>query len=73
MTVTREKGGSYVVHCDECPEVLETETSSKFDAQRLAVDHHGWRTYKGPDDEWAQACPACFELWKKTQRNRGNR
>lgn len=59
--------GKGVWHCDECPEHIDTGESD-FDEGRRILKEKGWRTFKGPDDLWAQACPSCTEAWAKEQR-----
>jgi len=57
--VTVKKDGEvHVIYCDECPEDIETglvEFGAAVAMSRVA----GWRTFKGPDGKWANACPAC--------------
>jgi hypothetical protein len=68
MTIKREKGSEeYVVHCDECPEYLETECDD-FRAARESAQEQGWRTFKGPDGLWANACATCVEKFAKEKR-----
>lgn len=55
--------------CDTCPEVLDTEVTDSRDAFK-EMKRAGWRSYKGPDDEWAHACPLCTKQWAKEQKDR---
>jgi len=63
----RKDVGAFVIHCDECPEDIETKEAD-FNAAREMAVKAGWRTFKGPDGKWANACPACvltFAMRKK--------
>ena len=51
---TRDK----VISCDECPEIIDVETPD-FSAAIETAKKAGWRRFKGPDDEWADACQLC--------------
>jgi hypothetical protein len=53
---------TFVAHCDECPESLDTDEDN-FAAARVVIAEKGWRTFKGPDKEWANACPACVAVF----------
>jgi hypothetical protein len=68
MTIKKD-GRTFVVHCDECPESLDTD---RDDHQRAVatIRYRGWRTFKGPDGEWANACPACVEHFARQQRTK---
>lgn len=44
--------------CDECPDYLDTEEPDMRAALEI-VKRRGWRTYRGPDREWAHSCPSC--------------
>lgn len=66
MTIKKD-GSAYVIHCDECPEDIETGESDFNEAREMAA-RAGWRTYKGPDDKWANSCPACVETFKHSKR-----
>jgi len=44
--------------CDTCSDYIETEEED-FDEALRAARAAGWRVYKGPDKEWAHACPSC--------------
>lgn len=66
MTIRREKGGEYSIQCDECPEALGGCAS--FEDARSTARDAGWSTFKGPDDEWANACPACVEKFAEGKR-----
>lgn len=67
MTISKQKDGNYVVACDECPEDIETEQSGFDDARNMAAKA-GWRSFKGPDKKWANACPACVETYRHSKR-----
>lgn len=59
-------------HCDECPEVIETEQDNFKDA--IVVAHRAkWVSFKGPDGKWAHACPSCHEDWKMEQYKKNQR
>jgi hypothetical protein len=66
MTI-KQSVGKFVVHCDECPEDIETEESD-FDAARAMAAEAGWRTFRGPDGKWANSCPACVETFKHRKK-----
>ena len=66
MTIKRD-GNAYVIYCDECPEDIETQRSN-FDMARAMAAEAGWRTFKGPDGEWANACPACVLTFAHSKR-----
>lgn len=68
MTI-RMDGRTYVAHCDECPEALDTETDD-YKAAGAAIRTKGWRTFKGPDGKWANACPACVQQFARQQRTK---
>lgn len=68
MTISKDKGGEYSVQCDESPDALGPFASWR-DAKE-AADAAGWRTFKGPDDEWANACPACVAAFAKSFKPR---
>jgi hypothetical protein len=53
--------------CDECPESIDVETSD-FSAGLEIAKAAGWRRYKGPDNEWADACPVCVAKFAKRKR-----
>jgi hypothetical protein len=53
-----------VFSCDECPESIDTGEEN-FAAAKAAILAAGWRTFKGPDGEWAQACPVCVAEFAK--------
>lgn len=58
---SREVG---VFHCDECPEAIETEEDT-FTSAWAAARAKGWRSFKGPDKQWAHVCPACVGDWAR--------
>lgn len=66
MTIKRD-GNAYVIYCDECPEDLETQHSNFDYARNMAADA-GWRAFKGPDGEWANACPSCVQDFAKGKK-----
>lgn len=68
MTLQLDKDTkTYVVTCDECPEHIETECTEFNDAREIAKKA-GWRTFKGPDDKWANSCPACVSEFVRSKR-----
>lgn len=56
-----------VFSCDECPETIETDEED-FAAAKAKIEAAGWRTFKGPDKQWAQACPVCVAEFAKGNR-----
>lgn len=54
----KTENGQKVFHCDECAEHIETECEG-FTEAIIYMKRHGWKTYTGPDKEYAHACPAC--------------
>lgn len=68
MTIKKD-GPTFVVHCDECPESLDTEADGYHRAVAVTRER-GWRTFRGPDGEWANACPACVQKFATQQRTR---
>lgn len=54
--MTYQQNGAF--SCDECPESIETGEDD-FNEAKALITAAGWRTFKGPDGEWAQACPVC--------------
>lgn len=68
MTIQLDKDTkAYVVTCDTCPEHIETECDD-FNEAKAAAKKAGWRTYIGPDKEWADSCPPCVEDFAKSKR-----
>jgi hypothetical protein len=68
MTIRSDQGAQcYVMHCDTCPEHIETDHIDFRKALEYA-NEMGWRAYKGPDKLWAHACPSCTEIYAKEQR-----
>lgn len=65
MTFEMVSGGG-VVACDTCPDVIETGMDN-FKDTMIESRKRGWRSYKGPDDEWAHACPSCTENYAKSR------
>jgi hypothetical protein len=57
-----------VFSCDECPETIETGERD-FIAAKENATKNGWRTFKGPDDKWANACPVCVAEFAKSKRS----
>lgn len=53
-----------VFSCDECPETIETDEED-FAAAKAKIEAAGWRTFRGPDKQWAQACPVCVAEFAK--------
>ncbi len=62
MTFTLEKdlghNGKGCFNCDTCSEVIITD-GEDFKESLIEAKREGWRTYRGPDGEWAHACPSC--------------
>lgn len=59
--VTLKKDGrTFKASCDECPESFDTEEDN-FAAAKVVMAEKGWRTFIGPDKQWANACPACVQ------------
>lgn len=52
-------GGVVVVHCDTCPEEVNTE-ETVFSLALAGAKRDGWRAFL-VGDEWCHACPACAE------------
>ena len=50
-------GGPINVHCDTCPEAVETGTRDFAEALTLIKDD-GWRVRR-IGDEWVHFCPDC--------------
>jgi len=65
MTIKKD-GNFHVIYCDECPEDIETQQAN-FDAARNMAAKAGWRSFMGPDDKLANACPACVETYRHRQ------
>ena len=57
MSIEREYG-SFVLVCDICG---ETVPEPSFDDAVAAKKIHGWRSRRGEDGEWYDACPSCQE------------
>lgn len=56
-----------VFSCDECPETIDTDEAD-FNEAKAAIERAGWRTFKGPDKQWANACPVCVAEFAKRKR-----
>lgn len=52
----RQKG-NFIVECDKCSEVLDTETSS-FDSALNIMRRNGWKSRKIGED-WVHWCGEC--------------
>lgn len=71
MTYDANDGnGSF--HCDTCPEAIATGESD-FKLARIAARREGWKTYKGPDKQWAHSCPSCAAEYILEQQKKGRR
>lgn len=58
-----------VFHCDTCPEEIECPGCGRdFTTSLIYAKGFGWKSYKGPDKEWAHACPVCVADWSEKQR-----
>jgi len=66
MTLKKDQR-TFIASCDECPESFDTEQDN-FAAARVTVAEKGWRTFRGPDKEWANACPACVQAFAQRSR-----
>jgi hypothetical protein len=67
MTFKLENGEG-VFFCDECPEHIECDGRSDFTGSLIYAKEKGWKTFKGPDKEWAHACPACVQAFAASRR-----
>lgn len=56
-----------VFSCDECPETIETGEDD-FNEAKAAIARAGWRTFMGPDKQWANACPVCVAEFAKRKK-----
>ncbi len=54
--------------CDECPAVIDVGAAKDFNQRRENLSVEGWRTFKGPDGLWAQACPDCVAKFAEGRR-----
>lgn len=60
--------------CDTCPEHIEcTGCGRDFTTAKIFAQRAGWKTYKGPDQQWAHSCPVCVANWAKDQREKERR
>lgn len=65
-----------VLHCDECPEHFEIDHKDSMDADdvfkrtMMTSRTAGWRSFKGPDGDYAHACPSCVKVWAENQRRK---
>lgn len=66
MTLQKD-GRTFIASCDECPETIDTERDD-FTEARTAITKFGWRTFRGPDGKWANACPLCVAEFAKGKR-----
>ena len=66
MTIQKD-GSTFVASCDECPDAFDTEEDN-FAAAKVVLADKGWRTFKGPDKMWANACPACVAEFAKSKQ-----
>ena len=62
--------------CDECPEQFELDHKERdpddnFKRTMMESKAAGWRSFRGPDNEWAHACPSCVAAWAKRKNNNG--
>lgn len=53
--------------CDTCPEDIDCDGREFAEAKQFAFSK-GWRTYKGPDGQWANSCPSCVVDFAKAQQ-----
>jgi hypothetical protein len=60
MTFESKPKSFVVCHCDTCSEYIEIG-HVQFSEALDGIKAQGWRVYKGPDKQWAHACPACTE------------
>jgi hypothetical protein len=59
--------GEGIFHCDTCPSHIECDGRSDFTGSLIYAKSKGWRTYKGPDKQWAHACPSCTAEYAREQ------
>jgi len=52
-----KQAGAYVISCDSCDEVLETEAED-FDSAIQEMKEQGWKSVK-TDRGWEHMCPQC--------------
>lgn len=52
-----QQKGHFVVECDDCGQVLDTQTSN-FEAARNLMKREGWRAVKSGSD-WQHFCEQC--------------
>lgn len=53
--------------CDTCPESIDCDDREFQEAKEFA-ESKGWRTYRGPDKQWAHSCPVCVADFAKSKR-----
>lgn len=55
-----------ILRCDECSDgVFEADGARDLTRTLMEAKTKGWRSFKGPDDEWAHACPSCVADFAK--------
>jgi hypothetical protein len=62
----------FVIKCDECGcDSHEINTENQITAQRVLVEHHGWKVYKTSEGllelgalyKWNRACKECVQRY----------
>ncbi len=69
MTFVADNGEG-VFHCDTCPEHIKCDDCTEFTDSLIFAKRKGWRTYIGPDQKWAAACPVCVADYANEQQQR---
>ena len=59
---------SGVFQCDECPDYFDSQEPHDFTLAKTFAKRNGWRTFKGPDGKWADACPSCVAKFAEARR-----
>jgi Fe2+ or Zn2+ uptake regulation protein len=60
MTLEANKGSTITFCCDECGEILDTDTDD-FDEARGILRSERWKTKK-IDKDWVHFCPGCANM-----------
>lgn len=67
MTCRDDDNKRKVFHCDTCPEHIETGKED-FTQALIYMKRFGWKTYTGPDNDYAHACPPCVANYVTDQQ-----
>jgi hypothetical protein len=67
VTFNMDKHSGGIFSCDECPETLDCEGRRDFNECQEYLKSKGWRTFKGPDGKYANACPCCVHDFGRRQ------